>query len=392
MKMNRKSFLKVLGTTVGGTLFLPKFLYALPTANYQSASHLVILQLNGGNDGLNTFIPYTDPLYYENRPNIGIAKENILKLNNTMGFHPACKGFLDLMDSGNMSILQNIGYPNPNRSHFRSIEIWQTASKTEDYLTEGWLGRYLDATCSGEEDSPCAINFDTYDNIALKANKANTITMKNPSQFEKMVQRTGDVHTDHEDNPNLEFVKKLAVGAIEGHEAIERAFKKASLATHYPTTEVSKNLSYIARLIKGSLATKVYYTSLGGFDTHANQLNTHKNKLQDVSEAVKAFFDDLKNANLHQDVTLLIFSEFGRRVKENGKGTDHGTAAPVFIVGGNNKNTIIGKNPNLADLDANGDLKFEIDFRSVYATLLTKKLGVDPQNIGIREKMIQGLF
>jgi uncharacterized protein (DUF1501 family) len=193
------------------------------------------------------------------------------------------------------------------------------------------------------------------------------------------------------DNPQLDFVRKIANSVTEGSDDIQKALTKSTSENSYPKTGLSKNLEWIARLIKGNLNSKVYYTSLGGFDTHDNQLAIQERKLTELNDAIFSFYQDLKKAQLLQNVTIVVFSEFGRRVKDNGNGTDHGTAAPMFIIGGNNKGTIIGKNPNLSDLD-NGDLKYEIDFRSVYATLLKQKMNFDYSKIGINNNPISGLF
>jgi uncharacterized protein (DUF1501 family) len=186
-------------------------------------------------------------------------------------------------------------------------------------------------------------------------------------------------------------VRKIANSVTEGSDEIQNALAQSTSEISYPKTGLSKNLEWIARLIKGNLNSKVYYTSLSGFDTHDNQLATHQRKLSELNDAVYSFYTDLKKANLLQNVTIVIFSEFGRRVKDNGNGTDHGTAAPMFVIGGNNKGNVLGNNPNLSNLD-NGDLKHQIDFRSVYAALLKEKMNFDPTIIGIKNKVLNGVF
>lgn len=390
--MNRRNFLSLTGTFTGGMLLLPDFLYAFGaqqnTSLVTGEPCLVFIQLNGGNDGLNTFIPYDDPNYYYNRPKIALSKDDVISKNKGMAFHPALKGLAEIQQNGDLCIIQNVGYPEPNRSHFRSQEIWQTASSTNQYLNEGWLGRYLDLQC--KEHTPTAgINIDNIDNLALKGNEPNSITIKDPNRFKP--KNDNDETVKLSNNPQLDFVRKIANSVTEGAEEIQNALSKSTAENSYPKTGLAKNLAWIARLIKGNLNSKTYYTSLGGFDTHDNQLAIHKNKLSELNDAVYAFYSDLKNARLLQNVTIVIFSEFGRRVKDNGNGTDHGTAAPMFIIGGNNKGTIIGKNPNLVDLDQ-GDLKFETDFRSVYATLLQQKLNFEASKIGITNKALTTIF
>ncbi len=388
--MNRRNFLTLTGTFTGGTLLLPNFLHAFGNQSglVKGEQCLVFIQLNGGNDGLNTFIPYDNPLYYELRTKIALSKDNIISKNNGMAFHPALKNFAEIQEKGDLTILQNVGYPNPNRSHFRSQEIWQTASDSNHYLNEGWLGRYLDLQCK-EHQPTAGINLDTIDNLALKGNEPNFITVKDPNRFK--IRNDKDENIKLSDNPQLDFVRKIANSVTEGSAEIQQALAKSTTEISYPKTNLGKNLEWIARLIKGNLNSKVYYTSQNGYDTHDNQLAIHQRNLEELDAAVYSFYSDLKTANLLQNVTLVVFSEFGRRVKDNGNGTDHGTAAPMFIIGGSNQGKVLGNNPNLSDLDE-GDLKHQIDFRSVYAALLKHKLAFDAESIGINTKPFVGLF
>ena len=388
--MNRRNFLTLTGTFTGGTLLLPSFLHAFGTQSNLVIGEqcLVFIQLNGGNDGLNTFIPYDNPLYYDFRSKIALSKNEIVSKNNGMGFHPALKDFATMQQNGDLSIIQNVGYPEPNRSHFRSQEIWQTGSKSNEYLNEGWLGRYLDIQC--KENQPTAgINLDAVDNLALKGNEPNAITVKEPNRFK--IRKNDDDEVALSSNPQLDFVRKIANSVTEGSEEIQKALTKSTSEINYPKTKLAANLEWIARLIKGNLNSKVYYTSQNGYDTHDNQLAIHQRNLTELNDAVFSFYSDLKKASLLQNVTIVVFSEFGRRVKDNGNGTDHGTAAPLFIIGGMNSGKVLGENPNLSDLD-NGDLKYNIDFRSVYATLLQNKMQFNPNQIGITNLPLKGLF
>lgn len=388
--MNRRNFLTLTGTFTGGTLLLPSFLHAFGTQSNLVIGEqcLVFIQLNGGNDGLNTFIPFDNPLYYDLRPKIALSKNEIVSKNNGMGFHPALKDFATMQQNGDLSIIQNVGYPEPNRSHFRSQEIWQTGSKSNEYLNEGWLGRYLDIQC--KENQPTAgINLDAIDNLALKGNEPNAITVKDPNRFK--IRKNDDDEVVLSSNPQLDFVRKIANSVTEGSEEIQKALTKSTSEINYPKTKLAANLEWIARLIKGNLNSKVYYTSQNGYDTHDNQLAIHQRNLTELNDAVFSFYSDLKKVNLLQNVTIVVFSEFGRRVKDNGNGTDHGTAAPLFIIGGMNSGKVLGENPNLSDLD-NGDLKYNIDFRSVYATLLQNKMQFNPNQIGITNLPLKGLF
>lgn len=388
--MNRRNFLTLTGTFTGGLLVLPDFLHAFGSQNNLITGEqcIVFVQLNGGNDGLNTFIPYDNPLYYDLRTKIALSKDLVIGKNKGMAFHPSLKDFAQMQQNGDLTVIQNVGYPEPIRSHFRSQEIWQTAADSDKYINEGWLGRYLDLQCNGHQ-ATAGINLDSIDNLALKGMEPNSITVKDPNRFK--VKSDKDENVVLSDNPQLDFVRKIANSVTEGSDEIQKALAKSKTEISYPKTGLSKNLEWIARLIKGNLNSKVYYTSLGGFDTHDNQLAIHERKLTDLNDALYSFYQDLKQAQLMQNVTVVVFSEFGRRVKDNGNGTDHGTAAPMFVIGGNNKGTILGNNPNLSDLD-NGDLKHEIDFRSVYASLLKEKMNFDYSKIGIRNKPVSGLF
>jgi len=388
--MNRRNFLTLTGTFTGGTLLLPDFLHAFGAQKSLVIGEqcLVFIQLNGGNDGLNTFIPFEDALYYDLRPKIALSKDEVISKNKGMAFHPALKSFATMQQNGDLTVIQNVGYPEPNRSHFRSQEIWQTASSSNQYLNEGWLGRYLDLQCK-EHQPTAGVNFDSIDNLSLKGNEPNSITVKDPSRFKMRTDSDDTVKLS--DNPQLDFVRKIANSVSEGSEEIQKALAKSTAEIAYPKTGLSKNLEWISRLIKGNLNSKVYYTSLGGFDTHDNQLAIQQRIFTELNDALFTFYTDLKKAQLLQNVTIVVFSEFGRRVKDNGKGTDHGTAAPMFVIGGNNKGKIMGNNPNLSDLD-NGDLKYEVDFRSVYASLLQNKMNFDPAKIGIKNNPLNGLF
>jgi uncharacterized protein (DUF1501 family) len=388
--MKRRQFLSISATLTGGTLIVPNFLYALKNQAFVNSNSecLIFIQLNGGNDGLNTFIPYDDPLYNILRPNIGFSKDEVINKSNGMGFHPILKGISNIQQNGDLSVIQNVGYPEPNRSHFRSQEIWQTASASQEYLSYGWLGRYLDLQCN--DHMPTAgINLDTIDNLSLKGEEPNFITVKNLNQFKQNEHEHETVKLSG--NHQLDFARKISYSVNEGADEIQKALKQSKTEISYPKSELASKMEWIARLIKGNLNSKVYYTSLNGFDTHNNQLGIHQNKLKELDEAVTAFYQDLKDSKLLEQATIVIFSEFGRRVKDNGSGTDHGTAAPMLIIGGKNKSIVFGDNPDLKNLD-NGDLIYKIDFRSVYATLLNNKMAFNPKDIGLNNDLIKGLF
>ncbi len=388
--MNRRHFFKLTGTCTGGLLMLPDFLYsyAMQEELTPGDNCLVFIQLLGGNDGLNTFIPYTDDLYYHLRPNIAIAKNTIIDSAGGMGFHPALKGFAEMQQKGHLSVIQNVGYPEPVRSHFRSQEIWETASASGEYLNEGWLGRFLDHHYK-EHHPTGALNAASMDSLALRGKQPNSVTMTRKSSL---------MFKDHEgglrlsDNPQLDFVRKIASSMSEGSAEIQKALKKAPAPTvEYPTSPLGKTMEWISQLMHGGLNSKIYYTTLDGFDTHGNQLQRHNGLLPTLNDALYAFYQDMVKTKKLEEVTIVVFSEFGRRVPDNGSGTDHGTAAPMFIIGGKNKGKIIGNNPNLKDLNK-GDLKYETDFRSVYASLLKDKFSFDPKLIGLKNEALKGLF
>lgn len=388
--MNRRNFFRLTGTGTAGLLVVPDFLYSFAMQEHTAPADnfLVFIQLYGGNDGLNTFVPYQDPLYYRHRPAIALSEKEVIASGGGMGFHPALTKFAEMQQNGHLTVIQNVGYPNPDRSHFRSTEIWQTGSATTEYLTEGWLGRYFDHIHAGHHHPTTGINIGKYDNLALKGLEPNTITLKATNATKS----GGYAKTKLSGNPQLDFVRKLAASTTQGYKEINTALQNApATEAPYPPGQLSQNLKWIGNLIKGNLNSKVYYTSLSGFDTHANQLAAHNARLAELNEAVFAFYSDMKVAKRLDNTTIVIFSEFGRRVVTTGSGTDHGTAAPMFIIGGNNKSKIIGKNPDLQNL-IDKDLKHEIDFRSVYASLLKDKLSFDPKIIGIKNQALTGLF
>jgi uncharacterized protein (DUF1501 family) len=396
---NRREFIKVAATALGGYILIPQFLTAIPLGanekdNQSEDIHeiLVVIQLSGGNDGLNSFIPYGNPLYYDIRKNLAIGKDEILKVNDMMGWHPSMYGINEIMQQSNLSVIQNVGYPNPDRSHFRSMEIWQTASESNEYLNSGWLGRYLDAAC-GKDEIIGGVNIDNIDSPALQGNSFHSISLQNPESFERQIKGMDLTENQKDRNDNLAFVRKLSISAFEGSDQIKKAIEKTkNYKLDYPDHQLGKNLNWISRMIKGGLNTKIYYTSFGGFDTHANQMGTHKNKLLQLSQGLKAFHDDLKSSNILSNITTLVFSEFGRRVSpNNSNGTDHGKAAPVFIMGGKNRGKIIGDNPDLANLYG-GDLNYKVDFRSIYATILKDKFKMHPSFGGLSKFETLNIF
>ena len=421
----RRKFLRtsVLGAAASWTLpvFLEKTFFALDAlaadAMTQATSGrdnniLVVLQLAGGNDGLNSVVPFVDDAYHRVRPKLALPPDKILKLDSEIGLNPRLTGLKSLYDSGQLAIVQGVGYPNPNRSHFRSTEIWQTASDANRVKNEGWLGRYFDNCCSGAEPTvgvaiseqspqafsakiPTGVTFSHLEQFRWKASMgADGKPLSEEEAFYRQLiggaEEKPSLAADgnsisslpgkfHNDATTEDFLRRTALDAQLSSDKILAIARKYKSNVPYPQTPLGASLNLIGRMIAGGLATRVYYASQGGFDTHAGQIGSHDRLMAVVNQAIAAFVADLKQQGNFERVLLMTFSEFGRRVAENANnGTDHGTAAPMFLLGGRIKPGLFGKQPSLTDLD-NGDLKFNIDFRSVYASVLDNWLGAPSQ-------------
>ncbi len=356
---------------------------------------LVVIQLAGGNDGLNTIIPFQDDLYFKARPQLAVPKNQVLPIDSRVGLNPSLMALKGIYDDGNLAIIQGVGYPNPNRSHFRSTEIWQTASNAQQYLTKGWIGRYFDNCCAGAdptigvvlgEQLPEAFNAQNPTGVAI-GRPGNLGFDREPGLEEARLfgelngldpaAMSGDsIGTLAGPNSSgmsaLEYLQRTALDAQVSTDKIRKVLKGTTNEAVYPKNRLGNSLSLISRLIAGELPTRVYYASQGGYDTHAGQANTHKRLLNELAESLAAFCHDLKAKGIFDRVLVMTFSEFGRRVAENANGgTDHGTAAPMFICGGCVQAGLYGNQPSLDRLDA-GDLFYSVDFRSVYASVLSK--------------------
>jgi uncharacterized protein (DUF1501 family) len=384
MYIKRKEFLQV-GSLATASMMLPKFLKAFETSNKVPIGNktVVILQLSGGNDGLNTVIPYRNDLYYKARPKLGIAKDKALTLTDDAGLHPALKIFKTLHDDGHLAILNNVGYPNPDRSHFRSMDIWHTASASSEYWTNGWVGRYLDAQCNGCNKPTQAIEIDDVLSLALKGEAIKGIAVKDPRKLygtanEKFFKDVIKNHKDESGEQPVDYLYKTMAETLSSADYIFKQSRLHPTNATYPKTELANSLKTIASLIYSEINTKVYYVSLGSFDTHINQEGQQQRLFTEMNDAVGAFVKDLKENNRFNDVLLFTFSEFGRRVQQNASGgTDHGTANNMFLISGALKQKgLLNALPNLANLDE-GDLKYNVDFKSVYATVLKKWLGAN---------------
>src|SRR6185369_11965964 len=387
MLIKRKEFIQI-GSLATASFMVPKFLKAFEGQQVVPPGNkvMVILQLSGGNDGLNTVIPIRNDIYYRERPRLGIEKTNALALTDEVGLHPALTGLRELYDDGSLGILNNVGYPNPDRSHFRSMDIWQTGSPSDQYITTGWLGRYLDAQCHGCDKPTYALEIDDVLSLALKGENSKAIAMKDPKRLfstsnEKFFR---DVLKDHKNDgeETVDYLYKTMSETLSSANYIFQQSKLHPSSTEYPKTELGNGLKTIASLIFSDINTKVYYISLGSFDTHVNQQMQQQRLFTELSDALRVFTADLKKNNRFNDVLTFTFSEFGRRVSQNASGgTDHGTANNMFLIGGALKQKgVINAMPDLNDLDE-GDLKYKIDFKTVYATVLRNWLEADDTTI-----------
>jgi uncharacterized protein (DUF1501 family) len=381
--MKRRNFLRQ-STLASSLFFVPNFVKAFEQVAKASLGYkkLVIVQLSGGNDGLNTIVPFTNDIYYENRQGISIPKNDLIKVTDDLGFNKSLAPLKNLYDQGYLSIINNVGYPNPNRSHFRSTDIWQTASGANEYLDTGWLGRYIDRYGKMPYSG---IEIDDSLSLIMKGETMNGIATKNPRilfnntqtpYFKKVLSHQSDQHLSEH---NLGYLYKTMIEAKSSAKYIYETSKTYKSKQEYPNNAFGKQLKTTAEFINSNIKSKVYYVSMGGFDTHANQADRQKRLLSTYSESMEVFVNELKQNDTFKDTLILTFSEFGRRVQQNAAGgTDHGAANNVFIIGENLKSKgFYNELPDLANLDANGDIIHTVDFRSVYATILEKWLQVD---------------
>jgi uncharacterized protein (DUF1501 family) len=414
----RRQFLRttVLGSALSWTVpaFLANTFSALQSQAADSATQistgkdgtiLVVLQMAGGNDGINTVVPYTNDFYHNARPRIGLSADKVLDLNGEIGFHGSMTGFKDLYDSGNLAVVQGVGYPNPNRSHFRSTEIWQTASDADKIEQYGWIGRYFDNACAGC-DPTVGVTIGNQMPEAFFAKKPTGVCLNNPQNYrfvlgehpkpgqmdltEESYKKLNELDANGADENSggsigmlaagmpmqggsaIDYIQRTALDAQVSSDEIRNISSRVQNQAVYPTSQLGNSLKLVAKLIGGGLPTRIYYVSQGGYDTHVNQVPTQQRLLKDLGDSTKSFVADLKAQGNMQRVLVMTFSEFGRRVTENANGgTDHGAAAPLFIVGNKVTAGLLGQYPSLATPDLfEGDIKYTVDFRSVYAAVL----------------------
>jgi uncharacterized protein (DUF1501 family) len=374
--------------------FLTRSALAAKTADGRGAGAndrvLVVVQLLGGNDGLNTVVPFGHDGYARHRRALRLPAGQLHKLDKQVGLHPALGGMAKLVEDGRLSVVQGVGYPNPDRSHFRSMEIWESARLDPAALDTGWLGRALDASPRRPGDDVAALHVGARVlPLALKAKRTEVPSVASLDQY-RLQLAGGDAdrrsardaldrlnrldRPAERDDPLLGFVRRSTLTAYESSRRLEQV-AAAGAPSKYPNSGLANRLELIARVLKSGFGTRIFYTSLDGFDTHANQLGTHAALLTELSDAVAAFHKDLADAGQADRVALLSFSEFGRRVAENASaGTDHGAAAPVFVAGPVATPGLVGAHPSLEAL-VEGDLAHHTDFRRVYAALLGSWLG-----------------
>jgi uncharacterized protein (DUF1501 family) len=408
MPVHRRQFLKRGIGLVAAGLVVPTFLAETARALERGPSTagaagprrqaelgrriLVVVQLAGGNDGLNTLIPYGDPLYYQARPGLAVPREQILPIDGNVGFSPRLDRLKARYDAGQVAVVQGVGYPNPNRSHFRSMDIWQTAVPDRIEKT-GWLGRYLQACACGTDEHlegivmGGAVQKSFWTELTLVPAIANLAAFQygspraNPAARAYEVRALRAAIAQSRGRPEEEFLRRSTEIALDDADVLARVAQGYRTAAAYPRSYFAESLKTIAQIIAGDVGTRVFFATLGGFDTHANQAYQHQRLLTDLDHSLEAFMQDLERLGRQQDVLIMTFSEFGRRVRENGSGgTDHGTAEPLFVVGGGVQGGLHGVYPSLSDLEI-GDLKHTTDFRSVYGSVLQGWLGAPADRI-----------
>jgi uncharacterized protein (DUF1501 family) len=394
--VSRRAFLRAslqTSTLIALAPSIPGFLQqtARATQPQDDSRVLVVIELSGGNDGINTVVPFSDEGYAKWRKVLRLPTDRLLKIDKQVGLHPAMGSAAKLLESGRLAIVQGVGYPNPSRSHFKSMAIWQTANVNlprEDAVdlkgntVYGWIGQALDADRKAGDGSPAAQFLGTGSMpTALRSRGARASAIRRLEDVVLMNKMGGTPTTAEELLPGGdlgEFVRRSTLDAYATSERVTQVLQSKDQSVNYPATGLGNQLRTVAQLLKSGVGTRVFYTSqpFNVYDTHSAQLEPHSDLLGELSNALKAFLDDLAAAKLAERVLVLCFSEFGRRVAENGShGTDHGTAGPVFLAGPNVKAGLVGEAPKLLDLQ-DGDLKMGIDFRQVYASVLEDWLGL----------------
>lgn len=385
--MKRRKFLARTSIAAVGTLFVPQFLRGVDSLRLagNDFKKLIVIQLSGGNDGLNTIVPIENDVYYNLRPKISIKKSNTIKINDELGFNPNLKAFSKLYSDGLVSIINSVGYPNPNRSHFRSMDIWHTAVDSNKYSKTGWLGRYMDANCN---NSHSILELDSQLSLSLNGEMQNGLAIERSDQLDKVLRNgyfsevidTASLLELNEDNQG--YLYKTLIHTKQSAKYLADTHTVKSSNIEFPKSQLGKKLAQVSQFIRSGFTTQVYYVSHNGFDSHAGQRRKQDKLLNDYSESVYSLVRSLEKSGELDNTLIMTFSEFGRRVQENGSaGTDHGKANNLFLIGKNlRKPGIYNSAPDLLSLDE-GDIKHQIDFRNVYADIISEWFGKNANEI-----------
>ncbi len=398
MLTTRRDFLKASlasGAIMSWGLNVPGFLSrtaaAAAAGSKSKDTILVVVQMTGGNDGLNTVVPFKDEEYAKLRPTLKLATAQLKKINDEIGLHPSLDGLAGLVEDHALCVVQGVSYPNPSQSHFRSMDIWQAAS-LEEKASEGWIGKALRKMpaagsfhlAAENESAPLALDgapartpsITSLEDFQLKTAAASKADKKDQKEIIQ-----GAAKPEPGKPSLLDFVQRTAANTYASSERLQEIGKNYQPKVPYPNTPFGNRLKLAAQLIDADLGARIFYVSIDNFDTHANQAQTHANLLQQLSAGMTAFYKDMAERGHKDRLLMMTFSEFGRRAKENGsKGTDHGSAAPMLLVGGKVKAGVVGKHPSLTDLEM-GNLKHHTDFRQVYASVLDGWLGVSSKDV-----------
>ncbi|MCH2526944.1 MAG: DUF1501 domain-containing protein [Dehalococcoidia bacterium] len=355
---------------------------------------LVVIQLTGGNDYLNTLIPYGDPLYYDNRTNVGIPQAEVLPINDYVGLHPAASAIKDLYDDGKVAIINGVGYPTPNRSHFRSMDIWHTC-EPDKVGNEGWLGRVIRDIDPKSENVLTGVNFGRGLPRALALSGVPVASVAVLETYGVLTGITGEPERSEAldvfsrmyaptigSGPVMDYLGQTGLDALKGADILKTAPDKYESTVEYAETSIGKNLQGIAKVLTADLGTRIFYTQHGGYDTHANQGPAHPKLWTELSQGISDFYADLREHDKADNVLMFVFTEFGRRVKDNGSGTDHGSGGMALAIGDPVKGGLYSEYPSLKAEDLlEGDLHFNFDYRGVYGTMVEKWLGLDAQSV-----------
>ncbi len=402
MKTNRRRFLGQSSAVALGVM--PSLVSRVGMADDRSLLEydgkiLVVIQMSGGNDGINTIVPYADEGYAKHRKKLRLPTDRLLKIDDSVGFHPSMRSAADLLQQGKLGIVQGVGYPNPSRSHDMSMAIWHSAQVgSEDMLrSHGWLGKAMDTASNESNDPDMILVGDEAQPLAIQSRRSTAVTLSTLTDLRLRVpdeiQARITTNDETPDSSLVRFVDQTMQNATATASGLERNIEKGMDAgAKYPSTQLGQRMQSISTIVKSGFQTPIYYAIQDGYDTHAAQLPSHSRLLREFSDAVKAFLDDVDASGLSERVCVMGFSEFGRRVRENSsEGTDHGTAGPVFLAGSQVRSGLMGSTPNLTNL-VEGDLQMSTDFRNVYREVTQTWLGTGPKLTVPQQPSILSLF